>query len=29
VLPWEDAMAFRDALDRLLKLLLRHEAAER
>ncbi len=29
VLPWEDAMAFRDALDRLLKLLLRHEAADR
>ena len=29
VLPWGEAMAFRDALDRLLKLLLRHEAAER
>jgi hypothetical protein len=29
VLPWEDAMAFRDALDRLLKLLLRYEAAQR
>lgn len=29
VLPWEDAMAFRDALDRLLKLLARREAAGR
>ncbi len=29
VLPWEDALAFRDALDRLLKLLARREAAER
>jgi hypothetical protein len=29
VLPWEDAMAFRDAIDRLLKLLVRHEAAGR
>jgi hypothetical protein len=28
-LPWEDAMAFRDALDLLLKLLARREAAER
>jgi hypothetical protein len=28
VLPWDDAMAFRDALDRLLKLLVRREAAE-
>ncbi len=28
-LPWEDAMAFRDALDHLLKLLARREAAER
>lgn len=26
-LPWEDAMAFRDALDRLLLLLARREAA--
>ncbi len=29
VLPWEDAMAFRDALDLLLKLLVRRDAAER
>ncbi len=29
VLPWDDAMAFRDALDRLLKLLARREAAGR
>jgi hypothetical protein len=29
VLPWDDAMAFRDAIDRLLKLLARREAAER
>lgn len=28
VLPWDDAMAFRDALDRLLKLLARREAVE-
>jgi len=29
VLPWEETMAFRDAIDRLLKLLARREAAER
>lgn len=29
VLPWDDAIAFRDALDHLLKLLARREAAER
>jgi hypothetical protein len=29
VLPWDDALAFRDALDLLLKLLVRREAAER
>lgn len=29
VLPWLDAMEFRDALDRLLKLLARREAAGR
>ncbi len=29
VLPWEDALAFRDAIDRLLKVLARHEAADR
>jgi hypothetical protein len=29
VLPWEDAIAFRDALDRLAKLLARREAAGR
>ncbi len=29
VLPWEDAMAFRDALDRLLKVIARWEAAQR
>jgi hypothetical protein len=28
-LPWEDAMAFRDALDLVLKLLARREAAGR
>ena len=28
VVPWEDALAFRDAIDRLLKLLARREAAE-
>ncbi len=27
VLPWEDAIAFRDAIDRLLKLLARRDAA--
>lgn len=26
VLPWDDAIAFRDALDRLLKLLARRDA---
>jgi hypothetical protein len=29
VLPWEDALALRDALDRLLKALARRDAAER
>jgi hypothetical protein len=29
VLPWDDAMAFRDAIDRLLRLLARRDAAER
>jgi len=29
VLSWDDAVAFRDALDHLLKLLARREAAER
>ena len=29
VLPWDDAMAFRDALDRLAKVLARHEAERR
>lgn len=29
VLPHGDAMAFRDALDRLLKLLARHQAEHR
>jgi hypothetical protein len=29
VLPWDDALAFRDALDRLLRLLARREAAGR
>jgi hypothetical protein len=29
VLPWDDAIAFRDALDRLLRLLVRRDAAER
>jgi hypothetical protein len=28
VLPWEDAMAFRDALDVLLKLLARRDASQ-
>ncbi len=27
VLPWDDAIAFRDALDALLRLLARQEAA--
>ena len=27
VLPWEDAIAFRDALDRLTKVLARRDAA--
>jgi hypothetical protein len=29
VLPHADALAFRDALDRLLKLLARHQAEQR
>ncbi len=29
VLPWDEAMAFRDALDDLLRLLARRDAAER
>jgi hypothetical protein len=29
VLPWEDAIAFRDALDRLTKVLARRDASGR